>query len=150
MTVATKRAADDEFREYCLELLSSLRQGEIASRKMFGGVSFSIEGKTFAIIAFDQLWLKVDDATRAVFESANCKIFTYDTGDTVKSMNYYTVPEEAMESAALMRPWALLGWEAALRAAAAKAKKSAAKSKKLASKNAAKVTEKMSTKRKTK
>jgi DNA transformation protein and related proteins len=150
MTMATKRAENDEFRDYCLELLGSLRQGDIASRKMFGGVSFSIDGKTFAIIAFDQLWLKVDDVTRTTFEAANCKIFTYDAAGTVKSMNYYTVPEDAMESPALMRPWALLGWDAALRAAAAKTKKPAAKLKKLASKKAAKVTEKMSTKRTTK
>jgi DNA transformation protein and related proteins len=116
-------AKDDEFRDYCLELLSSLRQGDIAAKKMFGGVSFSIDGKTFSIIAFDELWLKVDDESRAAFEQAKCRIFTYDGKDGVRTMNYYTVPEEAMESAALMRPWAMLGWEAALRAAANKTKK---------------------------
>jgi DNA transformation protein and related proteins len=117
-------AKQDEFRDYCLELLSGLRQGEIVAKKMFGGVSFSIDGKTFSIIAFDELWLKVDDENRAAFEKATCRIFTYDGKDGVRTMNYYTVPEEAMESAALMRPWAMLGWEAALRAAAAKVKKS--------------------------
>lgn len=116
---------DNEFRDYCLELLSGLRQGEIASKKMFGGVSFSIDGKTFAIIAFDELWLKVDDENRAAFEQAKCRIFTYEGKDGVRTMNYYTVPEEAMESASLMRPWAMLGWEAALRAAAADAAKKA-------------------------
>jgi DNA transformation protein and related proteins len=116
-------AKQDEFRDYCLELLSGLRQGEIVAKKMFGGVSFSIDGKTFSIIAFDELWLKVDDENRATFEKAKCRIFTYDGKDGVRTMNYYTVPEEAMESAAMMRPWAMLGWEAALRAAAAKVKK---------------------------
>ncbi|MGL4233282.1 MAG: TfoX/Sxy family protein [Casimicrobium sp.] len=120
-------AKDDEFRDYCLELLSGLRQGDIAAKKMFGGVSFSIDGKTFSIIAFDELWLKVDDENRAAFEKAKCRIFTYDGKDGVRTMNYYTVPEEAMESAALMRPWAMLGWEAALRAAANKTKKSTKK-----------------------
>ncbi len=123
-------ANKDEFRDYCIELLSGLRQGAIASKKMFGGVSFSIDGKTFAIISMDQLWLKVDDECRAEFEAANCRIFTYDADGKTKSMNYYTVPEEAMESAALMRPWALLGWGAALRAAAAKATKAANTAKK--------------------
>jgi DNA transformation protein and related proteins len=111
---------NDEFRDYCLELLSSLRQGEIASKKMFGGTSFSIDGKTFAIIAFDQLWLKVDDECRADFVAANCHIFTYDGKTGVRTMNYYTVPEAAMESAALMRPWAMLAWGVALRSAAEK------------------------------
>jgi DNA transformation protein and related proteins len=137
--MATKRALDDEFHDYCLELLSSMRQGEIATKKMFGGVSFSIEGKTFAIIAFDQLWLKVDDVTRARFEAAKSKIFTYDAAGTIKSMNYYTVPDDAMESASLMRPWAMLGWEAALRAAPVKAKKSTPSAEKPATKPAKKV-----------
>lgn len=116
-------AKDDEFRDYCIELLGGMRQGEIAAKKMFGGVSFSIEGKTFAIIAFDELWLKADDQNRATFEKANCRIFTYEGKGGVRTMNYYTVPESAMESAALMRPWAMLGWEAALRAGAKAASK---------------------------
>ncbi|TAG01304.1 MAG: TfoX family protein [Betaproteobacteria bacterium] len=115
-------SGQNDFRDYCLELLGSLRQGEIASKKMFGGTSFSIDGKTFAIIAFDQLWLKVDDECRAEFEAAKCRIFTYEGKTGLRTMNYYTVPEEAMESAALMRPWAMLGWAAALRAAAEKSK----------------------------
>ena len=59
------RAAADEFRDYCLELLSSLApRGGLAgieAKRMFGGCGFSIDGKTFAIIAMDQLWLKGDD-----------------------------------------------------------------------------------------
>jgi DNA transformation protein and related proteins len=121
--MATKRTADDEFRDYCLELLSGMRQGEIVARKMFGGTGFSTDGKTFAIIAFEQLWLKVDDETRPAFEAVKSKVFTYDMAGQPKTMNYYTVPDDAMESAALMRPWAMLAWQAALRAAAAKAKK---------------------------
>ncbi len=116
------RAAADEFRDYCLELLDTLSPhagvAGIASKRMFGGISFSIDGKTFAIIAMDQLWLKVDDETRAAFEQVGCQIFVYVTAKKTSSMNYYTVPPEAMESAALMRPWADLAWGAALRAAA--------------------------------
>ena len=116
------RAAADEFRNYCLELLDTLSPhagiAGIASKRMFGGISFSIDGKTFAIIAMDQLWLKVDDETRAAFEQVGCQIFVYVTAKKTSSMNYYTVPPEAMESAALMRSWADLAWGAALRAAA--------------------------------
>lgn len=122
------RAAADEFRDYCLELLDTLSPyaglDGIAARRMFGGISFSIAGKTFAIIAMDQLWLKVDDETRAAFEQAGCEIFTYVTANKTSTMNYYTVPPDAMESAALMRPWAERAWGAALRAAAPKPKKS--------------------------
>jgi DNA transformation protein and related proteins len=110
----------DEFRDYCLELFSGLRQGEIVTKKMFGGTGFSIDTKTFGIIAFDQLWLKVDDETRADFVNAKCQIFTHESARKERTMNYHTVPEDAMESATLMRPWALLAWGAALRAAAMK------------------------------
>ena len=118
------RAAADEFRDYCLELFDTLSPhagvAGIATKRMFGGISFSIDGKTFAIIAMEQLWLKVDDETRAAFAQAGCEIFTYVSANKTSTMNYYTVPVEATESAALMRPWAALAWDAALRAAAAK------------------------------
>ena len=120
------RAAADEFRDYCSELLSTLapRGGVegIVARRMFGGTGFSIDGKTFAIIAFDQLWLKGDDEARGAFEAAGCDIFTYDADGKTRTMGYFTVPPEAMESAAQMKPWAELAWGAALRAAAAKVK----------------------------
>ena len=122
------RAAADGFRDYCLELFEPLSPhagiAGIAAKRMFGGISFSMDGKTFAIIAMDQLWLKVDDETRAAFDAAHCEIFTYVSATKTSTMNYYTVPSDAMESAALMRPWAERAWGAALRAAAPKAKKS--------------------------
>jgi DNA transformation protein and related proteins len=131
-------AQKEEFRDYCIELLSSLRQGEIVAKKMFGGTGFSIEGKTFAIIAFDRLWLKADDESRCTFTDAGCPIFTYAWTDGIeRNLGYYAAPDDAMESAALMRPWALLAWGAALRAAAAKPKKSATSSKLAAPKRAA-------------
>jgi DNA transformation protein and related proteins len=122
------KAAADEFRDYCIELFDTLSPhagvAGIAAKRMFGGISFSIDGKTFAIIAFDQLWLKADDETRAAFEQARCEIFTFESAKKTSTMNYYTVPPDAMESAHLMRPWAERAWGAALRAAASKPKKS--------------------------
>ena len=117
----------DEFRDYCIELFASLVPGAgvagIAAKRMFGGIGFSIDGKTFAIIAMDQLWLKADDESRSKFEQAGCQIFTYDMAGKPRSMSYYTVPDDAMESAALMAPWAAHAWGAALCAAADKIKK---------------------------
>ena len=123
------RAAADEFRDYCLELLSQLApRGGVAgivARRMFGGTGFSMDGKTFAIIAFDQLWLKADEESCSAFEEAGCGIFTYEADGKTRTMGYYTVPPDAMESSALMRPWAELAWGAALRAAAGKNKSKA-------------------------
>ena len=117
-------AAADEFRDYCLELFDALAPhagiAGIAVKRMFGGTGFSIDGKTFAIIAMDHLWLKVDDETRAAFAQAGSEIFTYKSAGKMRTMGYYTVPSDAMESAAPMRPWAERAWNAALRAAVAK------------------------------
>lgn len=121
------KAAADEFRDYCLELFATLAPhagiAGIVARRMFGGTGFSIHSKTFAIIAMDQLWLKVDDESRSEFESAGCQIFTYDMAGKPRSMSYFTAPVDAMESAALMAPWAEHAWGAALRAAAKSTKK---------------------------
>ena len=131
-------AQQDEFRDYCIELFATLvpRTGlaGIAAKRMFGGTGFSIDGKTFAIIAMDQLWLKVDDESRSEFEQAGCQMFTYDMAGKPRSMSYYTVPDDAMESAALMASWAEHAWGAALRAAAEKTNKAKKTNKKTPSK----------------
>lgn len=123
------KAAADEFRDYCIELFDTLSPqtgiAGIAAKRMFGGTGFSIDDKTFAIIAFEQLWLKADDQSRAEFVAAQCPIFTYAWTDGIdRNLSYYCPPSDAMESSAAMRPWAALAWDAALRAAAPKPKKS--------------------------
>lgn len=109
----------NELLEHCLELLTPL--GTPRSRRMFGGHGIYVDDLFIAIIAFDQLYLKADDQSRAQFEAAGCAPFHYDKQGQTATMSYYVVPEEAMESPALMRPWGRLALEAALRARAAKA-----------------------------
>ncbi|MBK9026962.1 MAG: TfoX/Sxy family protein [Propionivibrio sp.] len=53
--------------------------------------------------------------------------FTYKDGRT-ETMNYWTVPEEAMESSAEMLPWGRLALEAAVRGRKPKKKPSRVKS----------------------
>jgi DNA transformation protein len=118
-------AAKNELAAHCIELLSSL--GPTRARRMFGGHGFYVDDLFVALEAFDRLYLKVDDLTRARFEAAGCEVFVYDAKKKA-SMSYYTAPDEAMESPALMRPWARLAMEAALRARNAKpVKKTVAK-----------------------
>ena len=120
--MATISSPKDEFARYCVELLGSL--GPTRSRRMFGGHGFYVDDVFIALIFEERLYLKADDATRARFEQAGCQPFVYEGGDGKSvSMSYYTAPDDAMESPALMRPWARLAMEAGLRAAAAKARK---------------------------
>jgi len=109
----------NELLQHCLELLAPL--GSLRSRRMFGGWGIYADDIFIAIIAFDQLYLKADDQTRGRFEAVGCPPFQYERQRQVTVMSYYRAPEEAMESPALMRPWAQLALAAALRARAGQA-----------------------------
>ena len=85
---------------------------------MFGGYGISVEGLTLAIVTDlgngEKLWLKADPDTRAKFENAGRERFTYIAKVSEKSLDYYSAPDEAMESLGEMAPWARLAWQAAL------------------------------------
>jgi len=106
---------------------------------MFGGCGFYVDGLFMALIAYGQFFLKADDTTRERFVAAGCQPFAFQTKDGERVvMSYFQPPEEAMESPPLMLPWARLAFEAALRAANAKAKQPAAKPRSAAKKAPAK------------
>lgn len=111
---------NQEFATYCCDLLSSI--GPCVLRRMFGGFGISTGGLTVAIMTDlgqgEKLWLKADEVTRGQFEAAGCQRFGYQREGVSRSMNYYSAPEEAMDSPQLMAPWARLALEAALKAAA--------------------------------
>ena len=113
---------DKSFADYSCELLQSA--GPCVARRMFGGWGISVDGMTIAILANlgggDTLWLKANSDTQAVFEAAGCQRFTYEAAGTTRGLNYYSAPADAMESPALMQPWARLALEAALIAKNAK------------------------------
>jgi DNA transformation protein len=112
-------AVPDEFASHCLELLAPL--GAARAKRMFGGHGLYVDDLFVALIAFERLYLKVDAQTRAAFEAAGCQPFVYDGKGKSVTMSYFTAPEQAIESAHEMLPWARLALEAALRARAAKA-----------------------------
>ena len=114
-----------DFANYCCDLLASA--GRCIPKRMFGGHALSTEGLTIAILADlgdgEKLWLKGDDSTRSRYEAAGCKIFTYPMKGVARSMNYFSTPEDAMDSPDAMRPWAALVLDCALRARAGKPKR---------------------------
>lgn len=115
--------ADAALLIHCEELLAPL--GPVRSRRMFGGHGLYVDGLFIALIAAGELYLKADASSRARFEAAGCAPFCYEKrgrdGQPLQTrVSYYRPPEEAMESPALMLPWARLALEAALRAANAK------------------------------
>ena len=111
-------ARPNEFAEYCCELLSAA--GPCVARRMFGGYGISTEGLTIAILVDlgqgEKLWLKAGPDTVPAFEAAACERFTYLAKGKARSMGYYCAPDEAMESAHEMAPWARLALQEAVAA----------------------------------
>jgi DNA transformation protein len=111
-----------DFANYCCDLLASA--GRCVPKHMFGGFGISTDGLTIAILADlgdgEKLWLKGDHITRSRYEAAGCRIFIYPMKGVPRSMNYFSSPEEAMDSPDAMRPWAALALDCALRARAGK------------------------------
>ncbi len=128
-----------EFLAHCVELLEAL--GQVRPKRMFGGHGLYVDELFVALIIRDTLYLKTDDDTRSRFEAAGCQPFDYARRDGQRTvMAYWTAPQEAMESPALMLPWARLAMASALRAANGNrpkaARKAAARPRQPASKRA--------------
>ena len=106
-------ASSSAFETFVIDQLSEL--GEVVPRKMFGGVGLYCDTLFFGLIARDELYLKVDDQTRAFFESAGSAPFRpYD--DRPVTMQYYVVPVGVLESAPDLIGWARRALAAASRA----------------------------------
>lgn len=113
--------------DYLKDLFSPF--GTITVRKMFGGAGIYCDGAIFAITGDDDVWLKVDDVTRAEFEAAGLEPFRfeYDKGKSM-TMSYYNPPEEVFDDHDALAHWTGLALGAAARAKKpAKKKKTAAK-----------------------
>ena len=77
----------------------------------------------FALIADNDLYLKVDRANLDDFTTHGLEPFSYFKKEKEFKLSYYQAPEEALESADVMREWGNKAYDVALRAAASKAKK---------------------------
>ena len=108
-------AARDAFASYCAELFAPL--GAVRVRRMFGGHGLYIDDLFMALVIGETLYLKVDAQSQPRFEAQGCAPFTYTAkGRGRVALGYRAAPAEAMDSPALMRPWAQLALQAALRA----------------------------------
>jgi DNA transformation protein and related proteins len=107
-----------EYLDYLLEILTPL--GGVVAKRMFGGAGLYLDGRMFAIVVDDQLWLKADATNRGEFEARELPPFSYARQGKLATMGFYRAPDEALESPALLLPWARSALGAALRAAAGK------------------------------
>lgn len=116
--------SDPSFAHYCCELLAAT-VGPCVPRRMFGGWGISTGGMTIALVSDlgegEKLWLKANGTIRSHYEAAGSRRFTYMAKGVERSVNYYSAPEEAMESAQLIAPWARQALDCALKAQSDKA-----------------------------
>ena len=113
------------YLQYVLEQLD--RAGRITSRRMFGAVGLYCEGLFFGVIGDDTLYFKVNDDTRADYESRGMKPFCPYPDKPEVSMSYYTVPVDVLDDAETLTAWARRSVAAAAAAPKKKARKRAAR-----------------------
>ena len=107
-------ARSRDFVEFVLEGLQPLRG--VSARRMFGGWGIYKDGVMFALIARDQLYLKVDDGNRAAYEQAGLPHFTYAEKGKPIRMPYREAPPEGFDDPEILCAWAREAYAAALRA----------------------------------
>jgi len=122
-------SANSEYYDYLLEQLEPL--GPVSVRRMFGGAGIFYGSVMFALVADEELFLKVDEASQVAFEEAGTGPFTYESSAKPKVMkSYWRVPDEILDDADDLVAWSRVAVDVALAADRAKQKKKAGQAKK--------------------
>ena len=117
-----KKLIKDPRAQHFFELLQSKCPSTF--RAMFGGYGFySDGGPMYALYAVDQVYFKVDNLNRKLFEDAGQGPFIYQMGDKPGVMNYYSIPAEDWLEPDKLNIWILSALQAAERAALKKGNK---------------------------
>ena len=112
-------AIDEGLYAWVQEALEPI--GSVSMRKMMGGATLYLDGTVFAILEEDELWLKADAETDAVWDAEGCEKFSVTFKDgRVDVMNYRRAPSGVYDDAEALQRWAQLAVEAGLRGAAKK------------------------------
>ena len=107
-----------DYKSYFEELFEPLPG--VILKGMFGGLGIFHDGAMFGLVAYEQIYFKVDKQTVPRFVEAAAQPFIYESKGRKVQMNYWTTPNAAMDDPDEFKTWARLGMEAARRPAAAK------------------------------
>lgn len=97
-------ASSPDYLAYVLEQLAQLPI--LSSRRMFGGYGLYCDGRFFALISRDVLYLRVNDANRADYQSRGMAQFRPRSRGREVSMNYFELPADVLEDAEECAAWA--------------------------------------------
>lgn len=79
--------------------------GEITVRSMFGGYGIYKNGVIFALIAYDELYFKVDESNKSQYKKFGSEPFTYEAKGKKSTMSYWKVPIEILEDEEQIGVW---------------------------------------------
>ena len=90
---------------------------------MFGGAGLYRDGIMFGLVSNGDIYLKADEDTAPRFHDAGCRPFIYSRDGRSVSMTYWSLPEAALDDADVLKEWAALAYEVAMRGAKVKKKR---------------------------
>jgi DNA transformation protein and related proteins len=94
-----------EYTNYVLELLEPI--GHMRASPFFGGTGIYDGSAQFAMVMGNTLYFAVDDASRAKYEQAGMKPFSYLTKNgRVQVRRYFELPEDVLADPQRLRQWA--------------------------------------------
>jgi DNA transformation protein len=102
-----------QFVDHVVDLLRPL--GDVQAKGMFGGWGLYLDGRMFALIARDTVYIKTDAKNRSHFEERGLSPFRYDARGKENVIAYYEPPSGALDDSTELCGWARLGVEAAMR-----------------------------------
>jgi DNA transformation protein len=91
------------FHDFVVDQLSGVKG--LRTRAMFGGVGVYADEMFFALLARDELYLKVDDSNRGDYAAAGGRPFRPYEGQSM-TMSYYSVPIGILEDPTTLMDWA--------------------------------------------
>ena len=112
---------DRRFVDSVLGLLLPL--GPVRARAMFGGWGVYLDDTMFALIADDELFLKIDGDTEATFAAARAEPFVFMRNGESITMSYRKAPDGSLDNPGALLPWAEMALGAAKRSRKGKKRK---------------------------
>ncbi|MGO8918143.1 MAG: TfoX/Sxy family protein [Stellaceae bacterium] len=106
----------DTARARALEIADHLDGlGPVTVSRFFGGAALLLDGVQFAFVIKGSLYLRVDEASRSVFEALGAAPFSYaGRSGPVTVASYYEAPDEVVDDPDELRRWAARSRQAAL------------------------------------
>ncbi len=111
--IAWDGMSDIDFVRYVVEDLLSDR-GTLSYRAMFGAFGLYKEGVMFAVVDEDELFLKVNDTTKRLFQAAGSRPLTYEARGKEIALSYWSVPAYVMDDREELGRWVDQAWQVAM------------------------------------